>query len=394
MNKDSGRDPQMGAVGQYRRRLVCICGGMFLYFAHVTAFFPVLPLYLTQRWADGAAVGLVVGSMAAGILLMRPWIGMALDRWGRKPVLWAGLGIALLIQPLYGLATSPWELVPVRVLHGLSQACFATASHTLLADLVPPPQRTAMLGYLAMSNTLGFALGPWLGSQLWQQWGWNGFLLGLLGLLVLGVGISLPLPWQKPPPTVSILSTTEVGSPWLALTQFPVREATFFFFISSLLHGGMTTFLPLVMTEAANFYSLYALGAVFVRFALGKWGDQISHHWTVAAGLVCSGVTMIGLTLSTDLTWLWAVLYSLGFGALFPVLSAIVSLAVPAERRGRVLSLFLMGFDSGMTLGGAGMGSLLGLMTLPQLFMAGGLLGICCGGLAFCQLRRPLPIGE
>lgn len=149
--------------------IFCLCGGMFAFFAQATAFFPILPVYLTARWGATAPVGLVVGAMAAGVLMLRPLIGIALDRWGRKPLLVLGLVTALWIQPLYLLAPSPEWLLPVRILHGLSQAGVATGSQTFLADLVPPERRAAMMGYLAMANTLGFAFGPWLGNGRFLQ---------------------------------------------------------------------------------------------------------------------------------------------------------------------------------------------------------------------------------
>ncbi|MEB3213039.1 MAG: MFS transporter, partial [Leptolyngbyaceae bacterium] len=90
----------------YRLWLVCICGGMLVYFAQVTVLFPVLPLYLIQEWED-APVGLVVAALAAGLLFFRPSIGWMIDRWGRKVVLWIGLGIMLIILPMYVWAPSP-----------------------------------------------------------------------------------------------------------------------------------------------------------------------------------------------------------------------------------------------------------------------------------------------
>ncbi|MEN9224477.1 MAG: MFS transporter [Thermostichus sp. HHBFW_bins_43] len=382
--------------GLQRLWILCLCGGMFAFFAQATAFFPILPVYLTARWGSEAPVGLVVGAMAAGVLMLRPLIGMALDRWGRKPLLCLGLLVALLIQPLYLLAPSPQWLLPVRILHGLSQAGVATGSQTLLADLVPPEKRAAMMGYLAMANTLGFAFGPWLGTRLYGAGGFKLFILGLLWLLILGILLGFVLPWLPPPqkPKVALDEGSVPSSPWSALLCFPVREATFLFLISSLLHGGLTTYLPLLVAETGDFYSLFALGAVFVRWALGQWGNRVSYRLLSTGAFCCSSLAVIGIVWQPG--WLsgWAILYSLGFGTVFPVLSAIVSLAVPPEQRGRVYSLFLMGFDSGMTLGSAGMGSLVGIAPLSGLFLSWGGLGLGASWLAFRQFAHPIPVAE
>jgi MFS family permease len=373
---------------QQRLWLFCICAGMLVYFTQVTVLFPVLPLYGVQRW-PGVPVGFVVGAMAAGLLCFRPLIGWLIDRWGRKPVLWLGLVIMLAILPLYVWSPTPIWLMGVRVLHGISQAAFATASQTMLVDLVPPQRRTAMLGYLAMSNTIGFSLGPLLGSLLFAELGFRAVIYLLAGLTGLGVLLSLPLPWQSglldrhtPSPNQPF--------PWPVIRQFPVRDATLLFFTSSFLHGAVVTFLPLWVPNAALFYSLNALVAVLVRFGLGRWGSHWSRRWLVSLGIFCSGTALIGLAVAPQLLLFWSVIYGLGFGSLFPVLSAIVSLATPAVVRGRVYSIFLAGFDGGMTLGGAGVQPLTQVLPLNLLFLILGGIGWGTSLPALRQFTRPI----
>lgn len=367
--------------------LFCICAGMLVFFTQVTVLFPVLPLYLTQRWVD-APVGLVVGAMAAGLLFFRPGIGWLLDRWGRKAVLWLGLGLMVGILPLYLWSSSPAWLMGVRVAHGISQAAFATASQTMLVDLVGRDRRTAMLGYLAMSNTIGFSLGPWLGSMVFAQAGFSGAVLLMAGLTLLGFLLTLPLPWlwavRSPQSTAP-----SHPFPWDVVLRFPVRDATFVFFMNSFLHGGVVTFLPLFVPNSALFYSLNALVAVGVRFALGKWGDRVSQRWITTLAIFSSGTALMGLAIAPQFLAIWSVLYGLGFGAMFPVLSAMVSLAAPAEVRGRVYSVFLAGFDGGMTLGGAGAEPLVQVMPLSGLFLLLGGTGWIISGYAFRQFTKP-----
>jgi MFS family permease len=374
--------------------LFCICAGMLVFFTQVTALFPVLPVYLTQRWGEDAPVGLVVAAMAAGLLFFRPGIGMLIDRWGRKPVLWLGLLIMAGILPLYWWSPSPVWLIGVRVLHGISQAAIATASQTLLADLVPPERRTAMMGYLAMSNTIGFSLGPLLGSVMFAAGGFNAVMLTLAGLTALGFALSLPLPWRVgSKPSTSALDEPQIGFPWQHIWRFPVRDATFIFFIGSFLHGSVVTFLPLFINNSAQFYSLNALIAVLIRFGLGRWGAICSQRWIISLAICCSGSALIGLSLFPDRIILWSILYGCGFGAIFPVLSAIVSLSAPPEVRGRVYSFFLAGFDGGMTLGGAGIQPLTQFLSLGNLFTLLGGIGCSISLVAFRQFSRSIPGG-
>lgn len=360
-----------------------------MYFIQVTVLFPVLPLYVTGRWHN-ASVGFVVGAMAAGLLCFRPLIGWLIDRWGRKPVLWLGLGIMLAIAPLYLWSPTPLWLMVVRVLHGISQAAFATASQTMLVDLVPPQHRTALLGYLAMSNTIGFSIGPLLGAFVLAQAGFSAVVALMAGLTVLGMILILPLPWTLPAAAKPSVDKEEQAFLGKVILRFPVRDATLLFFTSSFLHGAIVTFLPLFVPNAAVFYSLNALVAVLVRFGLGRWGSHISRQWVISLGMLCSGMGLIGLAIAPHFLILWSVIYGLGFGSLFPVLSAIVSLTAPATIRGRVYSIFLAGFDSGMTLGGAGVQPMVQVVPLSTVFLLLG--GIGCGVslLAFRQFSQSI----
>lgn len=388
--------------GLHRLWLFCICAGMLVFFIQVTVLFPVLPLYLIQRW-DDAPVGWVVGAMAAGLLLFRPATGWMIDRWGRKIVLWVGLGLMLVVLPLYIWSPDPNWMMGVRVLHGMSQAAFATASQTMLADLVPPHRRTAMLGYLAMSNTIGFSVGPLLGSLTFVQSGFRSVVLIQGALTMLGIGLSLPLPWLRGSKKASQSTANESGEtvgeidtpfPWETVLRFPVRDATLVFFVGSFLHGAVVTFLPLFVANSALFFSLNALVAIFVRFGLGRWGHRVSKRWVVSLGVCCSGSALVGMAIAPLHLMLWSILYGLGFGTLFPVLSAIVSLAAPVSVRGRVYSVFLAGFDSGMTLGGAGAEPLVAIVSLKSLFLMLGGVGWGASLFALRQFSQPIPIRQ
>lgn len=377
----------------HRLSLLCICTGMLVYFTQVTMLFPVLPLYVTGRWDEGS-VSFVVSAMAAGLLCFRPLIGWLIDCWGRKAVLSMGLGIMLVILPLYVWSPTPLWLMGVRVLHGISQAAFATASQTMLIDLVPPERHTTLLGYLAMSNTIGFSLGPLLGSLVFAPAGFIPVAFLMTGLTVLGIILSLPLPWKSSLTTQPKSQQENCSFPWEIVLRFPVRDATLLFFIGSFLHGAVVTFLPLLVPNAALFYSLNALVAVLVRFGLGRWGNRTSRQWVVSLGILCSGTALIGLAVAPHYLILWSIVYGLGFGSLFPVLSAIVSLAAPGRVRGRVYSIFLAGFDSGMTLGGAGVQPIVQVLPLSTLFLLLGGIGCGVSAIALRQFARPIVVSE
>ncbi|WP_218080671.1 MFS transporter [Anthocerotibacter panamensis] len=364
----------MKASGQEMpwRTVLALMAGMLFLFANITAYFPVLPLFIQGQGHDTTAVGIAMAVFGAGVLCSRPLVGQMVDRWGTRPLLFLGGGLLLLVQPLYALANTLPLLYGVRLLHGLALACFATATHTAFTLAVPPVVRTRYLGYLSAANTVGFGLGPVAGLWAYRSGDYEFFLeameaVALCVLLTVFAGAAVkPTAVQSSP------------YPWSVILRFPVRDACLFTLVGSFLHGGITSYIALWSDQSGLFFVVYALTAVGIRLLLGNWGDRLPVRLTGGLAPLLMGLGCTGLFFKAAIL-LWAVVYGLGFGLLFPVFSAVVAGASSNQERGRVFSIFLGAFDLGITLGSGLLGYLLPFGTLGVLFFATGSLGILLG---------------
>lgn len=129
---------------------------------------PVMPDLLIElrgsSIADAARWGgYLVFAFAAMQFLFSPTIGNLSDRFGRRPVLLASLGMMAVDYLIMALAPTLFVLFVGRVLAGIASATHSTAN-AYIADVTPKDQRSAGFGMVGAAFGVGFILGPVIGG--------------------------------------------------------------------------------------------------------------------------------------------------------------------------------------------------------------------------------------
>ena len=145
---------------------------------------PVLAVH-AQHIKGGAnltLVGVALGAygLAQGILQIP--FGAASDRWGRKPVLYAGLLIFAAGSFLGCVADDIWTMIAARVLQGAG--AISSVAMALAADLTREQHRTKVMAMIGSTIGLMFALSLVGAPLLYQSIGMSG-LFALTGVLCL-----------------------------------------------------------------------------------------------------------------------------------------------------------------------------------------------------------------
>ncbi len=131
---------------------------------------PLLPYYATQYGANALVVGVLISSFSVAQLAMAPLWGRASDRYGRRPMIIAGLALSAVAYVVFAFAGSVWLLLVSRVVQGMGGGTIGVVQ-AYVADATPPDRRTKSLGWLSAVTSFGAVVGPAFGSFLDQAAG-------------------------------------------------------------------------------------------------------------------------------------------------------------------------------------------------------------------------------
>lgn len=155
-----------------RRNLLALALIVFIDTAGIGLIVPVMPGLiegLTGRGIDRAAEigGWLLFAYAVMQFLFAPVIGGLSDRFGRRPVLIATLGLLGIDYALMAWAPTLGWLFVGRIIAGVMGASWA-AANSCIADSIAPDQRGAAFGMLGGAGAAGFVLGPAIGGLIGQ----------------------------------------------------------------------------------------------------------------------------------------------------------------------------------------------------------------------------------
>ncbi len=129
---------------------------------------------------DYALVNLSIAGYAAMTATLQLIIGPMSDRFGRRPLILAGLLIFILASLGCLLADNIWEFLFFRLLQG-AITCGLVLSNAVVRDMVSTKEAASLLGYLAMAWAVAPMLGPMLGGVLDDFFGWRASFITFAG---------------------------------------------------------------------------------------------------------------------------------------------------------------------------------------------------------------------
>lgn len=152
--------------------LALIAVSMLTPFA-TTAIVPAMPAIQTGYGADYGTVQLVLSFFLASIAIAQIIIGPLSDRFGRRPVLLAGLGIFVAASICAALAPTIESLIAFRVLQGAGGSAGIVLGRAIIRDIFEPRKAASMIGYLTMGFAVAPMLAPLTGGILQETVGWT-----------------------------------------------------------------------------------------------------------------------------------------------------------------------------------------------------------------------------
>lgn len=146
--------------------LAILLMNLFIAFLGIGLVIPVLPTIMNELEISGAVVGYMVAAFAITQLILSPFAGRWVDKYGRKIMIVVGLFIFGFSEFLFGYGKTVEVLFISRMLGGVSAAFIMPAVTAFIADITTAQTRAKALGYMSAAISTGFIIGPGLGGFL------------------------------------------------------------------------------------------------------------------------------------------------------------------------------------------------------------------------------------
>jgi MFS transporter, DHA1 family, inner membrane transport protein len=294
------------------------------------------------------------GGLISSFALTAGIVGLAAapftDRFDRRKLLlfcYAGFALGTLAC---GLCNSGATLLWARAVCGAFGGVSGATIMAIVADVVPPERRARGMGIIMTAFAVAAALGVPCGLKLAQLWKWEApFLVvaGIAGVVWLGLFYILPpvrghLTGGKVTSGRDFLELLRNGNAWIGLllmVSMVFGHFTIIPYLSPYLVGN-------VGLPEDGLFLVYLTGGVVTIFTgplIGKLADRHG-RFRVYAVLIAGACVVIRLLTSSGPLPLWQSLllagcfFAFASGRFVPG-QAVISMAVPATRRGAYMSL-------------------------------------------------------
>lgn len=370
-------------------------GGLAI-FSSTMAKNPALPLFIRSLGVPVSTLGFIAAaSTVVGIVVSLP-AGVLSDIIGRRRVILASAIVFATAPFLYLLVSAPWQLVLVRVYHGLATAILGPVAMAAVADTFDKG-RGERMGWYSSATMIGRFMAPYIGGSLifGEDFRWVYLADGFAGVMALVAASRLPLATATSLSAREALSrqpgkiATEIGIIFHdigILTTSGIEAVQYFAF------GCMETFLPIYLNEHAGFspaeiglaFTMQILAATLTKPVMGRLSDRYGRVPMISAGLALGGLTMGTMLFTTGFPALVVLigLFGLGLATVTASTSARVADLSRAQSRGSAMGVLSSIMDLGQSAGPMVGGLVIAAYSYQTAFVAVGA-GLVVAGIAY-----------
>lgn len=292
-------------------------------------YLPALPVLTRALGAPMSQAQLTLSALLLAFGLSQLVWGPLSDKYGRRPVLLAGMAAYVLASVASTLSPSMGWLIVWRVVQGVAMGAGVMCARAIVRDLYAPTQGARVMSKGLSGLGVIACLSAPLGGVLTDLLSWRFALLalGLFGAVALAVvALRFEETVQHKNPQALRLATL-LGT-WRSILSHPTFWA--FSALSSASYGGLFTFLA-----TSSFVFTGVLGLSKTQYGLVMFVNSVAY---IGGTFVCrSWIARMGVRRSVA----WAGLLSISGGGLMAMLSLLGWVSVWSIMPGQLL--FMVG---------------------------------------------------
>ncbi|OXM82311.1 MFS transporter [Paenibacillus rigui] len=352
----------------WTRSFISLTISSFLLFLNLQMLLSSFPAYVKGKFMTGDfTVSLVTSVFAISAIATRFLTAALIRKVHRNVLLFIGVGIAALITALYIWASSVGSLLVMRVGYGIGFGMASTIIPTLVSQIIPSRRMGEGIGYFGLSTSLAMSVGPMIGLNTMNHYGFNslamiGALAAVLIFPVLLGPSSIPKQLNKKPSGSGASSGGKaVKQPFNMKLVFPA----FLNVLLSVTYSGLLSFIALFgqsvhLEQVGLFFLFNVITIIIIRPISGRLFDSKGHAAVLipAAACVVASMLVLSFTASIPMLIVSALLYGLGFGAIQPTIQAWMLRSASPEQHSVANSMFYNSTDLGVAIGALLLGAI------------------------------------
>lgn len=325
-----------------------MAGLSVLGFLATDMYLPAFAVIEADLHTAPSAISASLSLFLAGFALAQLVWGPLSDRFGRRPVLLAGLGIFALACLGTVWVETAGALLALRFIQAVGVCSAAVSWQALVTDRYPAQQARRIFATIMPLVGLSPALAPLLGSWILNHFSWQAIFVVLFAITVLLIIPALRLPSGAPqgnkggePLSFMMLLRSRVYSGNVLI--YAACSASFFAWLTGspfILHE--MGYSPAVIGLSYVPQTIaFLIGGYGCRSALQKWQGETLLPWLLAGfALSVLATWLVGLSEAVTLTTLLIpfCLMAMANGAIYPIVVAAALLPFP-QATGRAAAL-------------------------------------------------------
>lgn len=293
-------------------------------------------------------------TIAAGIA--RPFSGKIADNFGRKPTLYIGICISVIVTFFYPIFTTVFGFLVLRFLHGFSTGFQPTGATALVGDIIPYRKRGEAMGIFSLTISIGFGLGNYLSSFTLTLFGMNGLfytslIMGLIALATVPF-IEESMPDKKP------LTLKNIVPKFNEIIAPEVIHPAVIMFLTAMCGGIYYLMVPdfsshLGLSNKGLFFGFTTMTTIFIRFFAGRATDKYGRVKSLYFGIsiLFIAMSLSFLSKSPTLFMISGAVYGIGTGITSPALFAWTTDLANPQFKGRGMGTLFIALEFGIFAG-------------------------------------------
>jgi len=368
-----------------------------IYCLRMLGLFMILPVFaLYAENLSGSTpllTGLALGGYGLTMALLQIPFGMLSDRFGRKPVIAAGLLLFVCGGAVAAMSDSITGVIAGRLLQG--SGAIAAAVMALIADLTDESQRTKAMAVFGMgigaSFTLALILGPLLDSYIGVDGlFWLASAFGLAGIVILYLFVPNPGHSSKHSDVEAeplklkqiladrqllrldvgifcmhtMMTATFIALPFALRNDLHLATSAHVWFYLPILLASVAGMVPLIIVAEKHGRMKQIFTACVAALMVAEVVMSMTHH--VMTGLVAG-----------------MFIYFVAFNVLEASLPSLVSRLAPASGKGTAMGIYSTSQFFGVFCGGIFGGTMYGAFGVSGVFLVSAVVAL--GWLVLCR---------